>query len=198
MSTTKKTAKKTAKKAAPKKAAPKKAAVKKTAAKKTGTKKAVAKKTTPIKRVNIPLPKANPKPVPEKLVSLPESVETSLRVVFKLRGEKVQVLDLRGKSDIADFFIVCTCSSEAQMQAILTGLQREFKTARLQNMGVEYRAGVRWAVFDGIETMVHLFEDKAREEYSLERLWQDGQEIFVKAEDYLKTDTGDSSDEELV
>jgi ribosome-associated protein len=129
---------------------------------------------------------------------LPESVTLAAKVLFKLRAEKVQVIDLRGHSDIADFFVVGTCSSEAQMQAILTGLQREYKTAKLENYGIEYREGVRWAVFDGIETMVHLFEEGARSEYSLERLWRDGKLVDLKEEDYQQASVESSSDDDFV
>ena len=146
----------------------------------------------------IPIPKpavvksTQPKPV------LPISVDLAARVLFKLRTEKVQLLDLRGHSDIADYFLIGTCSSEAQMQAILSALQREFKTEHVENLGVEYRAGVRWAVFDGVDVMVHIFEEGARVEYALDRLYRDGKQIELQAEEFLETDKGDSSDEELV
>lgn len=130
--------------------------------------------------------------------SLPESVNAAARVLFRLRAEKVQLLDLRGHSDIADYFLLGTCGSEAQMQAILNNLQRDFKSAHLDNLGIEYRAGVRWAVFDGIDVMVHLFEEGARGEYSLERLWRDGKQIDLSPDAYLDTKTGEASDDELV
>jgi len=143
-----------------------------------------------------------PAPVTESIPvvnePLPQSIEVACRILYKLRAEKVQLLDLRGHSDIADYFVVGTCASEAQMQAILGALQREFKTLHLDNMGVEYKEGVRWAVFDGIEMMVHLFEEKARDEYSLDRLWRDGKEITVSADQFQDAQSGDTSDEELV
>lgn len=101
-------------------------------------------------------------------------VDMAATNLFRLRAEAVQLLDLRGISDIADWFLVATCTSEAQMQAILDSLRVELKAAKVPVLGVEYRAGVRWAVLDAGELMVHLFEENARQEYSLERLWRDG------------------------
>lgn len=139
------------------------------------------------------------KVTPVDLSDLVPSVELSARVLFRLRAEKVQLIDLRGKSDVADFFLIGTCASEAQMQAILNALHREFKTAHLDSLGVEYRAGVRWAVFDGVDCMVHLFEDKAREEYSLDRLWRDGAITELAASDFPSTEAGqDDSDDDYI
>jgi len=139
------------------------------------------------------------KSTPVDLTDLVPSVELSARILFRLRAEKVQLIDLRGKSDVADFFLIGTCASEAQMQAILTALHREFKTAHLDSLGVEYRAGVRWAVFDGVDCMVHLFEDKAREEYSLDRLWRDGAITELAASDFPSTEAGqDDSDDDYI
>lgn len=213
-------AKKIVKKVAPAKSVVKKVVVKKAVVKavvKTVAKKVVTKKVAPQKVV---APKVIAKPIApvvapskkgvefvpptvEKIVPiqneiLPESVNAAARVMFRLRAEKVQLLDLRGHSDIADFFLLGTCSSEAQMQAILNNLQREFKSAHIENLGVEYRAGVRWAVFDGIDVMVHLFEEGARNEYALDRLWRDGKQIELNPESYADAKTGESSDDELV
>ncbi|HSQ42647.1 MAG TPA: ribosome silencing factor [Fibrobacteraceae bacterium] len=130
--------------------------------------------------------------------ALPQSVDLALHILVRLRAEGLQLLDLRGKSDVADFFLLGTCSSEAQMQAILNALQRDFKTLHVDHLGVEYRAGVRWAVFDGIDVMVHLFEEKAREEYALDRLWRDAPEIALDLAHYETVITGDVPDEDLV
>ncbi len=139
------------------------------------------------------------KSTPVDLTDLVPSVELSARILFRLRAEKVQLIDLRGKSDVADFFLIGTCASEAQMQAILTALHREFKTAHLDSLGVEYRAGVRWAVFDGVDCMVHLFEDKARDEYSLDRLWSDGAITELATSDFPSIEVGqDDSDDDYI
>jgi ribosome-associated protein len=46
--------------------------------------------------------------------------------------------------------------------------------------------------------MVHLFEENARNEYSLERLWRDGKQIELNSESFVEAKTGESSDDELV
>jgi ribosome-associated protein len=131
---------------------------------------------------------------------LPESVTIGASILFELRAQNVQLMDLRGIKDVTDYFLVATCESEAQMQAILNELRKEFKANKLPSVGVEYKEGVRWAVFDaGLDLMVHLFEEEKRGEISLDRLYADGKiETLEEADFVKKTTKKKSSEDELV
>ena len=86
------------------------------------------------------------------------------------------------------------------MQAILNELRKEFKANKLPSVGVEYKEGVRWAVFDaGLDLMVHLFEEEKRAEIALDRLYADGKiEALEEADFVKKTTKKKSSEDELV
>ena len=131
---------------------------------------------------------------------LPQSVSIGASILFELRAQNVQLMDLRGIKDVTDFFLVATCESEAQMQAILNELRKEFKANKLTSVGVEYKEGVRWAVFDaGLDLMVHLFEEEKRNEISLDRLYADGKIVELDEADFVKkTSKKKSSEDELV
>ena len=131
---------------------------------------------------------------------LPQSVQMGASILFELRAQNVQLMDLRGIKDVTDFFLVATCESEAQMQAILNELRKEFKANKLPSVGVEYKEGVRWAVFDaGLDLMVHLFEEEKRNEIALDRLYADGQIETLDENDFVKKTTKKkSSEDELV
>lgn len=135
-----------------------------------------------------------------KKQDLPESVTIGASILFELRAQNVQLIDLRGIKDVTDFFLVATCESEAQMQAILNELRKEFKANKLPSVGVEYKEGVRWAVFDaGLDLMVHLFEEEKRNEISLDRLYADGKIVELEENDFVKkTSKRKSSEDELV
>ena len=135
-----------------------------------------------------------------KKQDLPESVTIGASILFELRAQNVQLIDLRGIKDVTDFFLVATCESEAQMQAILNELRKEFKANKLPSVGVEYKEGVRWAVFDaGLDLMVHLFEEEKRAEIALDRLYADGKiEALEEADFVKKTTKKKSSEDELV
>ena len=131
---------------------------------------------------------------------LPQSVQMGASILFELRAQNVQLIDLRGIKDVTDYFLVATCESEAQMQAILNELRKEFKANKLPSVGVEYKEGVRWAVFDaGLDLMIHLFEEEKRNEISLDRLYADGQIETLDENDFVKKTTKKkSSEDELV
>lgn len=135
-----------------------------------------------------------------KQQDLPESIKLGASILFELRAQEIQLIDLRGIKDVTDFFLVATCESEAQMQAILNELHKEFKANKIPTVGVEYKEGVRWAVFDaGLDLMVHLFEEEKRAEISLDRLYADGILSTLDEKDFVKkTATKKSDDNELV
>ncbi len=195
------TAKKTTTKAASAKKAPaKKTTVKKTTVK-AATSKAVAKKTTAKKTVE---KKATVKKTAEKKVTtkatavkkaLPkkevyaEAVKTAAEILFELRAQNLQLLDLRGVSETSDFMIIATCESEAQMQAILDELSKEFKHQGMQHR-TEYKPGInmRWAAFDaGFDLMIQLFEETKREELAFDKLYSDAKIINLEEKNFVKT-----------
>lgn len=195
------TAKKTTTKAATAKKAPaKKTTVKKTTVK-AATTKAVAKKTTAKKTVE---KKATVKKTAEKKVTtkatavkkaLPkkevyaEAVKTAAEILFELRAQNLQLLDLRGVSETSDFMIIATCESEAQMQAILDELSKEFKHQGMQHR-TEYKPGInmRWAAFDaGFDLMIQLFEETKREELAFDKLYSDAKIINLEEKNFVKT-----------
>lgn len=134
-----------------------------------------------------------------KAQDLPESIKMAASILFELRAQNVQLIDLRGIKDVTDFFLVATCESEAQMQAILNELRKEFKANKLPNLGVEYKEGVRWAVFDaGLDLMIHLFEEEKRNEISLDRLYADGKIMDLDENDFIKTTDKKADENELV
>lgn len=134
-----------------------------------------------------------------EIKSLPESVKLAASILFDLRAENVELMDLRGIKDVTDYFLVASCESEAQMQAILNELQKEFKNAKLTRLGVEYKSGVRWAIFDGgLDLMVHLFEETKREEIDLNRLYSDGETTVLNEADFVRESKKTVESDELI
>lgn len=195
----KETVKKTAVKAAAKtvkaaKPAAKEAAVKapKTTAK-VAVKKAADKKSTEKKPAV--------KKAAVKKVAYTESVSNAAKILFELRAQKLQLIDLRGISETADFMIIATCESEAQMQAILTELSKTFKHQGLPHR-TEYKPGInmRWAVFDaGFDLMVQLFEESKRKELAFDKLYSDAKVTDLDEKNFVKKATKKAkADDELI
>ncbi len=131
---------------------------------------------------------ASTAPVPAG-VPADDALRTARRAateLFAKKAEDVVLMDLRNLSTVADYYLIATCRNEPQMRAILGGMQRALSREGMKALRSEYMPGVRWAVLDYGDLIVHLFEKQTRGFYSLERLWADAPSTTLRAEDYVK------------
>ncbi len=84
----------------------------------------------------------------------------------------VMVIDLAGKSDMADYMVVATGGSSRQINALSDKLIRGIKTAKWGTPGVEGLAQGDWVLLDAGDVIVHLFRPEIRAFYNLEKMWQ--------------------------
>jgi ribosome-associated protein len=103
-------------------------------------------------------------------------------------------MDLRNLSTVADYYLNATCQNEPQMRSILGTVQRALSREGIKSLRSEYMPGVRWAVVDYGDLILHLFEKQTRGFYSLERLWADAPSTTLKASDYALPADEDGTD----
>ena len=82
------------------------------------------------------------------------------------------VLDLRGVSGYTDFLVIGSGNSDRQLEAIADGVEKELTTHGHRVIGSEGQRGGRWVLLDFVDFVVHVFSEKARKYYDLERLWK--------------------------
>jgi ribosome-associated protein len=116
----------------------------------------------------------------------PASIQIGAQVLFELKAENVELMDLRKLSSVVDWYLVGTCESTAQMQAILSELQKAYKLAGGEPAKIEYKELTRWAVLDAGDIMVHLFEQSRREEIALDELWNKAKKTLLAEEDFAE------------
>jgi len=116
----------------------------------------------------------------------PASIQIGAQVLFELKTENVELLDLRKLSSVVDWYLVGTCESTAQMQAILSELQKAYKLSGGEPAKIEYKELTRWAVLDAGDIMVHLFEQSRREEIALDELWSKAKKTLLAEEDFAQ------------
>jgi ribosome-associated protein len=122
---------------------------------------------------------------PDETVRVAHRIATEL---FAKKAEDVVLMDLRNLSTVADYYLIATCRNEPQMRALLGGVQRALSREGVRSLRSEYMPGVRWAVVDFGDIILHLFEKQTRGFYSLERLWADAPSTTLRAEDYVTAD----------
>ncbi len=95
-------------------------------------------------------------------------VETSLD---DDKAEDVVVIDLKGKTDIADFMVIATGKSQRQVGAMTDHLQEKIKARGVNGTAVEGVPQCDWVLIDAGDVVVHLFRPEVRQFYDLEKLW---------------------------
>jgi ribosome-associated protein len=86
-------------------------------------------------------------------------------------------LDLRAVAGVADYFLICSGSSEVQVKAIAEAVEEKLREKSVRAWHVEGMEGRRWVLLDYVEFVVHVFHEKTREYYLLERLWGDAAKV---------------------
>jgi ribosome-associated protein len=89
------------------------------------------------------------------------------------QGSDVLLLDLRGKSDVCDFFLICTGTADVQVKAIAKTIQNDLTSQGQPLLHAEGLSEARWALLDFVDVVVHIFRPETRAYYQLERLWGD-------------------------
>lgn len=98
------------------------------------------------------------------------------------KAEDIRILDLRGLTTIADFFVICTANSEPQVKAIadevLVG-SKKIGEAIWHKEGMNMKS---WVLLDYVDVVMHIFLRDTRQFYSLEKLWGDAKITEVNDE----------------
>jgi len=96
------------------------------------------------------------------------------RIVESLESDKAEniiAIDLKGKTEIADYMVIASGRSSRQVSAICDHLVERLKREMGRIVGVEGRKHGDWVLIDADDVVVHIFRPEVREFYQLEKLW---------------------------
>ena len=87
------------------------------------------------------------------------------------KAEKIDIIDLKNKTTIADYFIIATCRSSRHADSIADDITKKLKKIGIRCPVPEGRPKCDWVIVDAGYIIVHLFRSEIREIYNLEKLW---------------------------
>ena len=93
------------------------------------------------------------------------------RALEDRKGTDVKVYDMRGKSNLTDFFVVATGTAAPHLKALIAETQAAMKAAGVQSHRTSGDPESGWIVVDYIDVVAHVFSPEARAYYALEKLW---------------------------
>jgi ribosome-associated protein len=112
-------------------------------------------------------------------LSPPAVVNIAVQAAENKKAVDVTVLDISNVTIIADYFIICSGRSNTQVQAIAESIQEELKKEGVLAMRREGFREASWVLLDYGDVIVHVFQEKERQFYNLERLWGDARIVDV-------------------
>ena len=124
------------------------------------------------------------KPTPKEPVK--EELDERILIALAAAGEKKAinsvVLDLREIASFTDYFVIASGANERQVQAISDEIVETLKKAGTSAARVEGYKTAEWILLDYGDFVMHIFGDKARKFYDLERLWRESIRVMLPPE----------------
>jgi ribosome-associated protein len=111
-----------------------------------------------------------------------ELAQRAAAIALDNKGVDVVVLSLKGVSDMTDFFVIASGTSDTHVRALGEHIQEGLKKEGTSAHHVEGVQQGRWVLLDYVDFVVHLFHPSLRDFYQLERLWSDAQVVPVTAQ----------------
>lgn len=90
------------------------------------------------------------------------------------KAEEIVEIDLRGRSDVADYMVICSGRSSRQVAAIAEKLSERLKEKFRIYPKMEGKETADWVLVDSNDVIVHIFRPEVREFYQLEKMWMPG------------------------
>ncbi|MGK7753508.1 ribosome silencing factor [Roseovarius sp. C03] len=97
------------------------------------------------------------------------------------KAEEIVQIDLRGKSAIGDYMVICSGRSSRQVTAIAEKLSERLKSEMGVLTKVEGKDAGDWVLIDTGDVIVHVFRPEVRDFYQLEKMWLQGHEAAKAA-----------------
>jgi len=117
--------------------------------------------------------------VMEKKASLQPELRVAIAAAQEKQAAQITLLDFQGLGAFTDGFLVCTGFSAPQVDAICDEIERQLARIGVRLMHREGKAGAEWMLMDFGSFIVHVFTERARHYYDLERLWRAARRIDV-------------------
>jgi ribosome-associated protein len=118
----------------------------------------------------------------ESGAELDERLLTAIHAAGEKKAIDPVVLDLREIASFTDYFVIVSGANERQVQAISDEVYETLKKAGETAARVEGYKTAEWILLDYGDFVVHVFEQKARKFYDLERLWRESKRVALRAE----------------
>ena len=98
------------------------------------------------------------------------------------KAKDIIILNVSDVSSFADYFILCSGTSDRQVRAVAAAIQENLKKVEILPLGIEGEEAGRWILLDYDDVIIHVFLESVRTFYDLERLWSETPRLAIPDE----------------
>ena len=117
--------------------------------------------------------------IPEEKTTLSKNLKIACDALLDKKGEDLKLLYFGQKSSLTDCFIIATGNSNPHIKALRDNVEKSLKENKIEVYSKDRFQPSGWLVIDAIDFVVHIFSSEQRENYAIEQLWKDAEEILV-------------------
>ncbi|HEX3821759.1 MAG TPA: ribosome silencing factor [Candidatus Sulfotelmatobacter sp.] len=113
-----------------------------------------------------------------KKTELKKQVSAAIQACLEKKAEELSILEMeKGSGAFTDYFVLCSGTNPRQVQAIADEVELRLKAAGIRPNSIEGYKQAEWVLIDYVDFVVHVFSEKARKFYDLERLWKSAKRL---------------------
>jgi len=106
------------------------------------------------------------------VIDAAEIARAAVDAAANKKADDILLLDIRDVTSMADYFVICSASTDRQVKAVVEGIEEELKQDGVRAVQVEGEQGSGWVLVDFGDVVCHVFKPTERDYYRLEDLWQ--------------------------
>ncbi len=108
-----------------------------------------------------------------------KSLKTIVKALDAKKAEDIKVIGIKDLTIMADYFVIATGTSTIHVRALAEEVDEKLAELGIKPLKSEKRSGSSWLAVDYGDIIVHIFTEETRKQYSLERLWADGEQVDI-------------------
>ncbi len=113
---------------------------------------------------------------------LPAAVGKAVEALREKKAGDLVLLDVREAASFTDYFLICTSHSRPQSNALADEVETRLRALGLAAVGREGSESGEWVLLDYLDFIIHIFQERARGFYDLERLWHAARRVPLPEE----------------
>ena len=113
------------------------------------------------------------------MLNTKEIIAAAVKALSDKKGKDLRVLYTADQTTLAEYFIICSGTSNTQVRALSEAVEEALSKAGEEPHHIEGHRGGQWTLLDYSAVVIHVFTEEGREFYDLERLWSDAAPVDV-------------------